>query len=593
MKKGQVYEAIVERVDFPNKGIVPTGEGTVIVKNSLPGQKIRFSINKVRKGKAEGRLLEVIEKSPLETGSPCSHFGVCGGCTYLSLPYEEQLQIKKQQVKKLLDSVLDRQDTEWKWEGIKASPVYYGYRNKMEFSFGDEIKDGPLALGMHKRGSFYDVVTVDDCKIVDADYRLILQTTLEYFAAKEVPYYHKMKQEGYLRHLLLRKASGTGEILVALVTSSQYEKDGRFSGETGQGTEEEKRISVEAGQGKLPDKESAEETQLLQGFLDTLLKLQAEGRLQGRYAGILHIVNDSKSDVVQSDRTDILYGQDYFYEELLGLKFKISTFSFFQTNSYSAEVLYETAREYVGALKGGVVFDLYSGTGTIAQLMAPVAEKVIGVEIVEEAVEAAKRNAAQNGLDNCEFIAGDVLKVLDGIKDKPDMIILDPPRDGIHPKALPKIIHYGVEHIVYISCKPTSLVRDLEVFLDNGYRVERAVAVDQFPWTANVETVCLLSKLHEVKHHVNVRLDMDELDITSAESKATYEEIKSYVAEHNDGMKVSNLYIAQVKAKYGIKERENYNKPKCDDARQPKCPKEKEEAIVEALRYFQMIPSES
>lgn len=492
MKKGQVYEAIVERVDFPNKGIVPTGEGTVIVKNSLPGQKIRFSINKVRKGKAEGRLLEVIEKSPLETGSPCSHFGVCGGCTYLSLPYEEQLQIKKQQVKKLLDSVLDRQDTEWKWEGIKASPVYYGYRNKMEFSFGDEIKDGPLALGMHKRGSFYDVVTVDDCKIVDADYRLILQTTLEYFAAKEVPYYHKMKQEGYLRHLLLRKASGTGEILVALVTSSQYEKDGHFSGETGQGTEEEKRISVEAGQGKLPDKESAEETQLLQGFLDTLLKLQAEGRLQGRYAGILHIVNDSKSDVVQSDRTDILYGQDYFYEELLGLKFKISTFSFFQTNSYSAEVLYETAREYVGTLKGGVVFDLYSGTGTIAQLMAPVAEKVIGVEIVEEAVEAAKRNAAQNGLDNCEFIAGDVLKVLDGIKDKPDMIILDPPRDGIHPKALPKIIHYGVEHIVYISCKPTSLVRDLEVFLDNGYRVERAVAVDQFPWTANVETVCRL-----------------------------------------------------------------------------------------------------
>ncbi len=593
MKKGQVYEAIVERVDFPNKGIVPTGEGTVIVKNSLPGQKIRFSINKVRKGKAEGRLLEVIEKSPLETGSPCSHFGVCGGCTYLSLPYEEQLQIKKLQVKKLLDSVLDRQDTEWKWEGIKASPVYYGYRNKMEFSFGDEIKDGPLALGMHKRGSFYDVVTVDDCKIVDADYRLILQTTLEYFAAKEVPYYHKMKQEGYLRHLLLRKASGTGEILVALVTSSQYEKDGHFSGETGQGTEEEKRISVEAGQGKLPDKESAEETQLLQGFLDTLLKLQAEGRLQGRYAGILHIVNDSKSDVVQSDRTDILYGQDYFYEKLLGLKFKISTFSFFQTNSYSAEVLYETAREYVGALKGGVVFDLYSGTGTIAQLMAPVAEKVIGVEIVEEAVEAAKRNAAQNGLDNCEFIAGDVLKVLDGIKDKPDMIILDPPRDGIHPKALPKIIQYGVEKIVYISCKPTSLVRDLEVFLDNGYRVERAVAVDQFPWTANVETVCLLSKLHEVKHHVNVRLDMDELDITSAESKATYEEIKSYVAEHNDGMKVSNLYIAQVKAKYGIKERENYNKPKCDDARQPKCPKEKEEAIVEALRYFQMIPSES
>lgn len=588
MKKGQVYEAIVERVDFPNKGIVPTGEGTVIVKNSLPGQKIRFSINKVRKGKAEGRLLEVIEKSPLETGSPCSHFGVCGGCTYLSLPYEEQLQIKKQQVKKLLDSVLDRQDTEWKWEGIKASPVYYGYRNKMEFSFGDEIKDGPLALGMHKRGSFYDVVTVDDCKIVDADYRLILQTTLEYFAAKEVPYYHKMKQEGYLRHLLLRKASGTGEILVALVTGSQYETDGHFSGETGQGTEEEKRISVEAGQGKLPDKESAEETQLLQGFLDTLLKLQAEGRLQGRYAGILHIVNDSKSDVVQSDRTDILYGQDYFYEELLGLKFKISTFSFFQTNSYSAEVLYETAREYVGTLKGGVVFDLYSGTGTIAQLMAPVAEKVIGVEIVEEAVEAAKRNAAQNGLDNCEFIAGDVLKVLDGIKDKPDMIILDPPRDGIHPKALPKIIHYGVEHIVYISCKPTSLVRDLEVFLDNGYRVERAVAVDQFPWTANVETVVLLSKEMVDSRKVKVDFSLENMDLSEFKGKATYEQIKAYVLEQT-GLKVSSLYIAQIKKKCGLDVGENFNLSKSENARQPQCTPEKEEAIMQAFKHFGMI----
>ena len=202
---------------------------------------------------------------------------------------------------------------------------------------------------------------------------------------------------------------------------------------------------------------------------------------------------------MQSDCTQVLYGQEFFYEELLGLRFKISTFSFFQTNSYGAEVLYETVREYVGSLgqtdsaADRVVYDLYSGTGTIAQLMAPVAEKVIGVEIVEEAVEAARKNAADNGLDNCEFLAGDVLKVLDEISEKPDLIILDPPRDGIHPKALPKIIRYGVEHIIYISCKPTSLVRDLETFLACGYRVERAAAVDQFPWTANVETVVLLS----------------------------------------------------------------------------------------------------
>ena len=479
MKKGQVYEGSVERVDFPNKGIVQTGEGTVIVKNSLPGQKVKLGVNKVRSGKAEGRLIEVIEKSPLETGHPCSHFGLCGGCTYLSLPYEEQLKIKEAQVKKLLDGVLCKQEADWTWEGIKGSPVSYEYRNKMEFSFGDEYKDGPLALGMHKRGSFYDVVTVEDCKIVDADYRLILKTVREYFAEKGVAYYHKLRHEGYLRHLLVRKASRTGEILVALVTTSQEP------------------LNVDAASGT-----HMQESELLNGFLSKLLELEKNSNLSGRFAGILHIVNDSQADVVQSDCTDVLYGQEYFYEELLGLRFKISTFSFFQTNSYSAEVLYETARSYIGDLGSDrvdgapdkVVFDLYSGTGTIAQLMAPVSGKVIGVEIVEEAVEAAKRNALENGLSNCEFIAGDVLKVLDTIEEKPDFIILDPPRDGIHPKALPKIIDYGVERIVYVSCKPTSLVRDLEVFLGRGYEVEKAVAVDQFPWTANVETVALLKK---------------------------------------------------------------------------------------------------
>ena len=568
MKKGQVYEGSVVRVDFPNKGIVCVGDETAVVKNSLPGQKVKFSVNKVRKGKAEGRLLEVTEKSPLETGRTCSLFGLCGGCTYLSLPYEEQLKVKEEQVKRLLDSVLNKQEEAWAFEGIKGSPKAYEYRNKMEFSFGDEYKDGPLALGMHKRGSFYDIVTVADCEIVDADYRLILQTVRDYFARAKVSFFHRMSHEGYLRHLLVRKASRTGEILVALVTTSQDPWQGE--------TAVEGSLDVDA---------------LITGFKDLLLSLEQDRKLAGKFAGILHITNDSIADVVQSDRTELLYGQEYFYEELLGLKFKISTFSFFQTNSYSAEVLYQTARDYVGDLGGSdkTVFDLYSGTGTIAQLMAPAAGKVIGVEIVEEAVEAAKKNAAANGLDNCEFIAGDVLKVLDEVEEKPDMIILDPPRDGIHPKALPKIIAYGVDHIVYISCKPTSLVRDLEVFLENSYRVDKAVAVDQFPWTANVETVCLLSKLHEAKHHVNVRLDMDELDITSAESKATYEEIKSYVAEHNEGMKVSNLYIAQVKAKYGIIERENYNKPKLDDARQPKCPNEKEEAIMDAMEHFKMI----
>lgn len=483
MKKGQVYEGYVERVDFPNKGIIKVGEETCVVKNSLPGQKVRFCVNKVRKGKAEARLLEVMEQSPLEVGAPCSYFGLCGGCTYLSLPYEEQLKIKGEQVKKLLDSVLNRQETGYVWEGIKGSPKEYEYRNKMEFSFGDEYKDGPLSLGMHKRGSFYDVVHVDDCRIVDSDYRLILKLVLEFFREKETSFYHRLRHVGFLRHLLVRKASGTGEILIALVTTSQ------------------KPLQKEIADVGTTENVTGEIQAIVEGFKKLLLEAEAQGKFAGKIAGILHITNDSLADVVKSDRTDILYGNDYFYEELLGLTFKVSTFSFFQTNSYSAEVLYRTARDYVGDLslqgregKAPVVFDLYSGTGTIAQLMAPVAGKVIGVEIVEEAVEAAKKNAKLNGLENCDFIAGDVLKVLDDIEEKPDMIILDPPRDGIHPKALPKIIDYGVDRIVYISCKPTSLVRDLEVFLERGYLVEKAVAVDQFPWTANCETVVLLAK---------------------------------------------------------------------------------------------------
>ncbi len=566
MKKGQVYEGSVVRVDFPNKGIVCVGDETAVVKNSLPGQKVKFSVNKVRKGKAEGRLLEVTEKSPLETGRTCSLFGLCGGCTYLSLPYEEQLKVKEEQVKRLLDSVLNKQEEAWTFEGIKGSPKAYEYRNKMEFSFGDEYKDGPLALGMHKRGSFYDIVTVADCEIVDADYRLILQTVRDYFARAKVSFFHRMSHEGYLRHLLVRKASRTGEILVALVTTSQDPWQGE--------TAVEGSLDVDA---------------LITGFKDLLLSLEQDRKLAGKFAGILHITNDSIADVVQSDRTELLYGQEYFYEELLGLKFKISTFSFFQTNSYSAEVLYQTARDYVGDLGGSdkTVFDLYSGTGTIAQLMAPAAGKVIGVEIVEEAVEAAKKNAAANGLDNCEFIAGDVLKVLDEVEEKPDMIILDPPRDGIHPKALPKIIAYGVDHIVYISCKPTSLVRDLEVFLENGYCVDKAVAVDQFPWTANVETVVLLSR-KTPDDTIEVDLDLDELDITAAESKATYQEIKDYVLKEF-GLKVSTLYISQIKRKCGIDVGEHYNISQKENQKVPQCPKEKEDAIRAALEHFAMI----
>ena len=462
MKKGQICEGIVERVAFPNKGIVRLEDGkTVVVKNVIPGQKVSCSINKVRKGRGEGRLLEVLEKSPQElTECVCEHFGNCGGCTFLNLDYEHQLALKEQQVRELLEPVCAPYcKLDDIFEGVKKSPRQFGYRNKMEFSFGDSFKEGPLALGMHKRGSFHDIVTVNGCKIVDEDYSAILSAVLNYFQEKSIKYYHKMRHEGYLRHLLVRKAAKTGEILVDLITTTQ--------------------ISAQ------------EEELLLKGFRDMLLTLKLEGKL----VGILHTRNDSLADAVINQGTEILYGQDYFYEELLGLRFQISPFSFFQTNSLGAEVLYETVREYVAdAGDGKTVYDLYSGTGTIAQILAPVAKKVIGVEIVEEAVEAARENAQRNCLSNCEFLAGDVLKVLGEIAEKPEFIVLDPPRDGIHPKALDQIIRYGVDKMVYVSCKPTSLARDLEVLQARGYRAERICCVDMFPATANIETVCLLSK---------------------------------------------------------------------------------------------------
>lgn len=456
MKKGQIYEGVIEKVVFPNKCRIEMEGKTVTVKNGVPGQKVRFSVNKVRKGKAEGRILEVLEKSPAECEPRCGHFADCGGCTYQNLPYGEQLHLKERQVKELLDEAVAGKGCSYIFEGIKESPRHYDYRNKMEFSFGDEVKDGPLALGMHKRGSFYDIVTVGGCQIADEDFRSILMATLRYFQEKGIPFYRKMQHIGYLRHLLVRKAVKTGEILVDLVTSTQMEAD------------------------------LSEWTELIRTL-----------PLKGSLAGILHTKNDSLADVIQNDGTEVLYGQDFFYEELLGLRFRITPFSFFQTNSLGAEVLYETARSYIGDTKDQLIFDLYSGTGTIAQILAPVAKKVIGVEIVEEAVEAAKENAKRNGLTNCEFIAGDVLKMLDTIDEKPDFIVLDPPRDGIHPKALKKIIDYGVDRMLYISCKPTSLARDLEMLQACGYRMEKACCVDMFPWTANVETVCLLSKRHE------------------------------------------------------------------------------------------------
>jgi 23S rRNA (uracil-5-)-methyltransferase RumA len=453
MKKNEVYEGIVEKTTFPNKGFIKIEGQKVALKQAIEGQNVKFRLTKARKGKYEGRILEVIEPSPLENqDAPCVHFGPCGGCFYQNLSYDRQLEVKKNHVLDLIKEL----GIEYEFEGIKGSPTEWDYRNKMEFSFGDEYKDGPLALGLHKKGSFYDILTTNHCLIVDNDYNEVLDCVLNYFKEREIPYYGKKDHKGYLRHLVIRRGVKTQSLLINLVTSSQLDLD-------------------------------------LTDLVQMLLALNLNANIKG----ILHTINDNVADTVQSDEMSVLFGEDYFYEEVLGLKFKISAYSFFQTNSLGAEVLYDLVRDYVGETQGKVIFDLYSGTGTIAQILAPVATKVVGVEIVEEAVEAAKENAKLNKLDNCHFIAGDVLKVVNELVDKPDIIVLDPPREGIHPKALKKIIDFGVNQIVYVSCKPTSLVKDLEELVNSGYEVKKVSCVDMFPQTPHVECVTLMSRVEK------------------------------------------------------------------------------------------------
>lgn len=448
MKKNDKIIVDIEEVLFPNKGIGYVEGQKIIVKNVLPKEKVLVRITKKRSSGLEGVVEEVITQSPFAQQSECSHFSICGGCTYQNMTIESENDMKEKQVMHLLEKADIFVEN---WEGIISSPKQKGYRNKCEFSFGDEQKDGALALGMRKRQSYYEVVTLTDCNIVDKDYIDIIGATVSFFQKRNIPFYHKSRHDGVLRHLVVRKAEATGEILINLVTTSEI----CFS---------------------------------LEEYKQMLLKLE----LQGNICGILHTQNDGLADIVKSEQTTILYGRDYFIEKLFDLEFKVSAFSFFQTNTKCAEKLYDIVRDFAGDLKNKIVFDLYCGTGTIAQIIARYAQKVIGIELVEEAVDAANENAKRNGLSNCEFIAGDVLKKIEELQQKPDVIILDPPRDGIHTKAIDKIIHFGAPEIVYVSCKPTSLARDLQIFQQNGYVVKRVKLVNQFPRTVHVETVVKL-----------------------------------------------------------------------------------------------------
>ena len=450
MKRGSQVTIKIEKTEFPSVGISEFEGKKLYIKGAFPGQTVKGTVKKKRDTYADVKLVEVLEKAPYEIEAPCPHFGVCGGCSSQNLTYEKQLELLSDEVCELFE---DKDIPMGMYLGVKGSENTWEYRNKMEFTFGDLEKGGELTLGMHMKGKSFGVLTVDNCMIVDEDFRKVLTVTVEYFRKQNLPYYRVMKREGYLRHLVVRKASNTGELMVNLVTTTQIDFD-------------------------------------LSGYTE-LLKSQT---YKGKLVSVLHTENDSFSDAVVPEKVNILYGRGYIIEELLDLKFKISPFSFFQTNSRGAESLYSIVRDFMGNGDNKVVFDLYCGTGTIGQIAAPNAKKVIGLELIEEAVEAAKENAKLNGLDNCEFIAGDVAETIKQVKVKPDIIILDPPRSGVSPKALDYVIKFNAKEIIYVSCNPKTMVDNLETLLAAGYKVEKSKVKDMFPNTPHAETVVKLTK---------------------------------------------------------------------------------------------------
>ncbi len=482
MKKGEIYCGIVYDTIFPRKGKVKIDDTAVFVEGSNKGQSISFRIIKKKSKKIEGKLISVDKKADYEIEPLCSHFNFCGGCSFANIPYDMEINLKETYVKELLaksffDFYGKNDIIKNTFNGTNKAISSISYRNKMEYTFGDLIKDGPLELGLHKRYSSHDIITVDDCSIVHNDFLKIMSFSLDFAKANNLSRYHRMNHTGELRHLLVRRSCFTEQILVGLVTTSSCKAD-------------------------------------MNKFSKELLSLNLDGKI----VSVLHIVNDSLSDAIKADEIKILYGNDYIYEKLLGLDFKVSVFSFFQTNSRMAEMLYSCVKKLAGDLKNKVVLDLYCGTGSIAQILAKDSRYVIGIELIEEAVKAAAENARLNGLNNCEFISGDVgeiTKMLNGLRkgekkglntpfninddtisllNDVNTIIVDPPREGLRFNAVCEILAFNPKDIVYVSCKPTSLAKDIIHFFNAGYEIKKIELVDMFPRTQHVETVCLLSR---------------------------------------------------------------------------------------------------
>lgn len=566
--KNDCVELTIEDIGVSGEGIGKVDGYTLFVKDTVIGDVVRVKIMKAKKNYGYARLMDIIKPSKDRVEPACPIARQCGGCQIQAMNYNAQLKYKQKLVKDNLLRISGlTEGVDYEMCEILGMDTPFRYRNKAQYPVGED-KDGNIVMGFYA-GHTHSIIACpdDDCMLGHRDNAFILNAVKEWMKEYRVRAYNENIHKGTVRHVLVRTGYHTDEVMVCLVTK------------------------------KMLRKEAAD------GLVKAIQKLKLN------VASLVVNINKEDTNVILGKECITLYGRPYIEDYIGDIKFQISPLSFYQVNPKQTEVLYNKALEFAGLKGNESVWDMYCGIGTISLFLAKKAGKVYGVEIVPQAIEDAKNNAKINNIDNAEFFVGKAEEVVPefykkqtGVQSdndstdskeydmtRPDVVVVDPPRKGCDKKLLDTIVSMTPDRIVYVSCDSATLARDLKLLVEYGYKVEKVQPVDQFGNTVHVETVCLLSKLHEAKHHVNVRLDMDELDITSAESKATYEEIKSYVAEHNEGMKVSNLYIAQVKAKYGIIERENYNKPKLDDARQPKCPNEKEEAIVDAMEHFKMI----
>ena len=557
MRKNDTAVVKITDIGVNGEGIGKVDGYTLFIKDAVIGDTVEAKVMKAKKNYGYARLMEVIAPSPDRVKPQCPFARKCGGCQIQEMSYERQLAFKAQKVRGNLERIggFSAELLDQVMEPALGMDAPFGYRNKAQFPFGTD-KEGNPVTGFYA-GRTHHIIPNTDCALGVPVNREILEIILNFMKKNKIPSYDEKTGKGLIRHVLIRYGFATREIMVCLVVN---------------GTE----IS-EAGE-----------------LLSELSKIPG-------MTSITLSSNMLRTNVIMGDSFDVLWGSGYITDYIGGIKYRISPLSFYQVNPVQTENLYSLALEYADLKGHETVWDLYCGIGTISLFLAQKARKVYGVEIIPQAIDDARENARINGIENVEFFVGKAEEVLPGWyqqyavsggdsagnEARADVVIVDPPRKGCDEALLGTIVEMAPERVVYVSCDPATLARDLKYLCGQGYVLERVRAVDMFPETVHVETVVLLSKLN-TKQHIEVELNLDELDLTAAESKATYEEIKEYVLEHT-GLKVSHLYIAQVKQKYGIIERENYNKPKSENSRQPKCPPEKEAAITDALKYFGMI----